>query len=553
MASEVARPSRNDVVLVLAPTGRDTPLTCSILEQRAGVTCAPCADVTELCAKIASDGGVGAVIVAEEALDPGSARRLADTLAAQLPWSDLPLIVLSHSGANDLTQSGVQLSALRQRGNVTVLDRPLRILTLVSAVHSALRARRRQYEVRDLLAQTRTAVRQRDQFLAMLGHELRNPLATIVNAMGVLDAACPAASDEEREHREMVARQTRHLARLVDDLLDVERITTGKITLRLETVELGTLARRAAAAVEPQAHAQRHELGVVAPAEGVWVRGDAIRLEQVVNNLLTNAIKYTPAGGRIAVTVAAADDGGGGARAELRVADNGIGIPRELLPRVFDLFAQAERSLDRSQGGLGIGLTLVRSLVEMHGGSVVAHSEGPDRGTQFVVRLPLLTDAALRAALRAAPRPRDDAPSGGLVTAAASSSPPQRRDGRRVLVIEDHDDARRSLQRLLQLWGHTVHVAADGPAGVTMAASVRPHIALVDIGLPGLDGYEVARRIRAEAGDGVHLIALTGYGQPEDHARSRAAGFDLHLVKPITADRLADTLARCGPSAPVAP
>ena len=542
MASEVARPSRNDVVLVLAPTGRDTPLTCSILEQRAGVTCAPCVDVTEVCAKIASDGGVGAVIVAEEALDPGSARRLADTLAAQLPWSDLPLLVLSNSAPDGMTQSGVQLSALRQRGNVTVLDRPLRILTLVSAVHSALRARRRQYEVRDLLAQTRTAVRQRDQFLAMLGHELRNPLATIVNAMGVLDAACPAGTDEEREHREMVGRQTRHLARLVDDLLDVERITTGKIVLRLETVELGSLARRAAQAVEPQAKAQRHDLSIVATGEGVFVRADAIRLEQVVNNLLTNAIKYTPAGGRIAVNVCATD---GDACAELRVTDNGIGIPRELLPRVFDLFAQAERSLDRSQGGLGIGLTLVRSLVEMHGGTVAAHSDGPDRGTQFVVSLPLLKKAGAAAHVPAPP-PRSATPS----AAPAGSS---RTDGRRVLVIEDHDDARRSLQRLLQLWGHTVHVAADGPAGVTLAASVRPHIALVDIGLPGLDGYEVARRIRAEAGDAVHLIALTGYGQPEDHARSREAGFDLHLVKPITADRLAATLARCDPSAPVAP
>ena len=546
MASELARRSRDDVVLVLAPTGRDTPLTCAILEQRAGMTCEPCADVTELCARVAA-GDVGAAIVAEEAMDPVSARRLMETLAAQMPWSDLPLLILSNSAASaaDVTQGGVPLSALRQRGNVTVLDRPLRIVTLVSAVHSALRARHRQYEVRDLLAQTRAAVRQRDQFLAMLGHELRNPLATIVNAMGVLDAACPATTDEEREYRGMVARQTRHLARLVDDLLDVERITTGKIVLRLETVELGALARRAAQAVEALANAQRHQLSVAAPGAGVLVRGDAIRLEQVVNNLLTNAIKYTPAGGRIDVTVGVAP--GDAARAELRVIDDGIGIARELLPRVFDLFAQAERSLDRAQGGLGIGLTLVRSLVEMHGGSVAAHSEGPDRGTQFVVRLPLLTDAALPAAPA---RARD---ASQAAAPAAAPGPPPRREGRRVLVIEDHDDARRSLQRLLQLWGHTVHVAADGPAGVTLAASVRPHIALVDIGLPGLDGYEVARRIRAEAGDGVHLIALTGYGQPEDHARSRAAGFDLHLVKPITADRLADTLARCGRSTPVAP
>jgi signal transduction histidine kinase/CheY-like chemotaxis protein len=537
MSSE-ARPSRDEVVLVLAPTGRDTPLTCAILTERAGVTCESCRDVAELCERIAA--GAGAAVIAEEALDGGGARRLDDALAGQLPWSDLPLLILSNS--DGLPSNVTQLAGLRQRGNVTVLDRPLRILTLVSAVHSALRARRRQYEVRDLLAQTRTAVRQRDQFLAMLGHELRNPLATIVNAMGVLDVACPVRDETEREHREIIARQTRHLARLVDDLLDVERITTGKITLRLERVDLGALARRAAQAVEGSARAQRHELAVDVPPHPVLVRGDPIRLEQVVNNLLTNAIKYTPPGGRITVGVGLA----GGGQAELRVADNGMGIARELLPRVFDLFAQAERSLDRAQGGLGIGLTLVRSLVDMHGGTVAARSEGPDRGTEFTVRLPLLPAPAGAAAPPAAPA----AARGAAPAASAAARAPA--DGRRVLVVEDHEDARRSLQRLLQLWGHTVHVAADGPAGVSLAAAVRPNIALVDIGLPGLDGYEVARRIRAEAGSGVLLIALTGYGQPEDQARARAAGFDVHLVKPITADRLAQTLERCGKPSSVA-
>src|SRR5687768_6537023 len=241
--SSEGSPSRDEVVLVLAPTGRDAQLTCDILAQRAGVVCEACREAGDLCRRLAA--GAGALVIAEEALDPGAARRLTDALAAQLPWSDLPLLILSSSSA-DVTNNGVQLSALRERGNVTVLDRPLRIVTLVSAVHSALRARHRQYEVRDLLAQTRTAVRQRDQFLAMLGHELRNPLATIANAMGVLDAASPSRDEEERDHRDIIARQTRHLARLVDDLLDVERITSGKITLRLDRVDLAALARRAA-------------------------------------------------------------------------------------------------------------------------------------------------------------------------------------------------------------------------------------------------------------------------------------------------------------------
>src|SRR5688500_2935727 len=428
MASE-ASPSRDEIVLVLAPTGRDTPLTCAILTERAGVTCESCRDVAELCERVAA--GAGAAVIAEEALDGGAARRLDDALAEQLPWSDLPLLLLSNSDGAPST--GAQLAGLRQRGNVTVLDRPRRSLTLVSAVHSALRARRRQYEVRDLLAQTRTAVRQRDQFLAMLGHELRNPLATIVNALGVLDTACPAAGPTEQEHREIIARQTRHLARLVDDLLDVERITTGKITLRLERVDLAALARRAVQAVEGNARAQRHEVVVTAPPHPVCVGGDPIRLEQVVNNLLTNAIKYTPPGGRITVAVGVAD----GDEAELRVRDNGIGITRELLPRVFDLFAQAERSLDRAQGGLGIGLTLVRSLVDMHGGSVAAHSDGADRGTEFTVRLPLSGAPTVAGAGAQPPAPtvaREEPAS--PTTSARAAAPATRPDGRRVLVVE---------------------------------------------------------------------------------------------------------------------
>src|SRR5688500_14966028 len=536
-----AIPSRDEVVLVLAPTGRDTPLTCAILAERAGVTCESCRDVAELCDRIAA--GAGAAVVAEEALDAPSVRRLAEVLAGQPPWSDLPLLVLSNSAG--AVTNFAELAALRQRGNVTVLARPLRIVTLVTAVHSALRARRRQYEVRDLLAQTRTAVRQRDQFLAMLGHELRNPLATIVNAMGVIDATCPAADELEREHREIVARQTRHLARLVDDLLDVERITTGKIALRLDRVELGTLARRAAQAVDGLAGAQRHALVVTTPPHPVVVRGDPIRLEQVVNNLLTNAIKYTPPGGRVDVTV-----GASGGEAELRVSDNGIGIPRELLPRVFDLFAQAERSLDRSQGGLGIGLTLVRSLVEMHGGTVGVRGDGGDRGGECRVALPLADPDAPAEGPSPDVVTRNEVPQLAAATpsSAAAASPSQSNGGLRVLVVEDHDDARRVLQRLLTLWGHTVHVAADGPEGVRVAARVRPQVALVDIGLPGLDGYEVARQIRAGRGEGVQLIALTGYGQPEDQARARAAGFDLHLVKPITPKQLAETLEHCAAS-----
>ena len=513
---------RDELVLVLAPTGRDGPLACNVLHDRAGLTTLTCPDVVDLCRQIGR--GAGAVIVAEEAIDVWSARRLIDTLASQLPWSDLPVIILA-SSQEEMSNgvNGVPLAVLRQRGNVTVLDRPLRIVTLVTTVQAALRARRRQYEVRDLLAETRNAVRQRDQFLAMLGHELRNPLATITNAMSVLDAASPPDGMLENEQREIIRRQTDHLARLVDDLLDVSRITSGKIALQRRPTDLCELAHRAAKAIDGAARKQRHDVVVLTHCEPVYVDADPVRMEQVVNNLLTNAIKYTPAGGKITVSVQP-DDG----HALLRVRDNGMGITPELLPRVFELFTQAERALDRSQGGLGIGLTLVRALVEMHDGQVTVSSDGPGRGSEFVISFPRIAAPQI-----AAPPPRPV-----LATPVGK--------GKRILVIEDQADARRALQRLLQIWGHEVDVAEDGVRGVDAAMQTPPDIALVDVGLPGLDGYEVARRLRTAMGKSVRLVALTGYGQPEDRDRAFDAGFDLHLVKPVDRDQLAAALVGVG-------
>jgi signal transduction histidine kinase/ActR/RegA family two-component response regulator len=531
--------SRDELVLVLAPTGRDGPLCCNVLYDRAGLGTQACRDIDEVCAHIAR--GAGACIIAEEALDVVSARRLIDGLGGQLPWSDLPVIVLAGPedaipivpGNASAGARGVPLAVLRQRGNVTVLDRPLRIVTLVTTVQAALRARRRQYEVRDLLAETRNAVRQRDQFLAMLGHELRNPLATITNAMGVLDVASPPPDEGlETEQREIIRRQTDHLARLVDDLLDVSRITSGKIVLQRKPTDLCELARRAVKAVDGAARKQQHDVDVLTGCESVFVDSDPVRMEQVVNNLLTNAIKYTPAGGSIRVEVDS-DNG----QALLRVRDNGMGIPPELMSRVFDLFTQAERSLDRAQGGLGIGLTLVRALVEMHDGQVSVASEGPGRGSEFTITLPR-TAAPQPAATMARPRKSNGGNGQGV-----------RGDGkgRKILVIEDQADARRALQRLLQLWGHQVDVAEDGVRGVEAAMRNPPELALIDVGLPGLDGYEVARRLRKAMGRSVRLVALTGYGQPEDRERAFDAGFDMHLVKPVDRDQLGDAIVGVPP------
>jgi signal transduction histidine kinase/ActR/RegA family two-component response regulator len=521
--------SRDELVLVLAPTGRDGSLTCSLLEERAHVRCEEVADLGQLCQRMSE--GAGTAVIAEEALEHRSLAQLTEWLRTQPTWSDFPLLILSSTGSSSTNLSRA-LGNLRSFANLALLDRPLRIVTLISSVHAALRARRRQYQVRDLLAETREAVRQRDQFLAMLGHELRNPLATLSNAMNVIDASCPPQNETEAEHREIIHRQLGHLSRLVDDLLDVSRITSGKVVLQRRPLNICELLNRAASAVRGMVTAQGHELTVQCPeGEPIIVEADMVRLEQVFNNLLTNAVKYTPAGGKIAVSVEAPNG-----QVSLRFRDNGIGMTPELLPRVFELFAQADRSLDRAQGGMGIGLTLVRSLVEMHGGHVQAHSEGPGQGSQFTITLPRSRTAAAPTCVDASPP-------------AHSGHDASRR---RILVIEDNPDARRVLKRLLEIWGHEVSEAEDGPRGLQRAIEERPEIALVDVGLPGLDGYNLAQQIRQRLRDSIRLIALTGYGQPEDRERAHASGFDLHLVKPVDRDQLADAIASRPPKSATA-
>jgi PAS domain S-box-containing protein len=354
------------------------------------------------------------------------------------------------------------------------------------------------------------ANRAKDEFLAMLGHELRNPLGAISNAVHVLSRL--GDSEARTMHaRGVIERQVQHLGRLVDDLLDVSRVMTGKIILQLEPLDLADIVRRSLAALAGSEGGRHHSIAVEIMA--AWVDVDPTRMEQVVTNLITNALKYTPPGGAIHVSVRAE-----AGRAVLSVRDTGVGIAPELLSRVFDLFVQGERALDRTQGGLGIGLTLVRRLVELHGGTVEATSAGRGRGSTFTVRLPLASAPAL-------------APS-----SAPSSAPAT---GRRVLVVEDNDDSRAMLRELLGLLGHEVHEAADGATGVARALELAPDVTLVDIGLPGLDGYEVARRIRRDpAGRHLYLVALTGYGLPEDRERAVAAGYDVHLVKPIDPAKL---------------
>ena len=353
--------------------------------------------------------------------------------------------------------------------------------------------------------------REMTEFLAMLSHELRNPLAPIRNAVAILEMDQNAGPGVEWS-RELIGRQVAHLARLVDDLLDVSRITSGKILLTKQVVDLRTVSNEAIEGCDSQATAQSHTLTVSMPPHAVLVHGDQTRLLQVISNLLNNAIKYTPAGGELGLTLINSAD-----QAVLRVTDSGIGLRPDQLERVFDLFAQGERSLARSEGGLGVGLTLVRRLVESHGGNVTAHSEGLGKGSTFEVHMPLADTTVL-------------APGDGTDESVAVTT----RARHRILVVDDNSDALNSMEMLLKLKGHLVQCAGDGASALALMPEFQPELVLLDIGLPGMSGYDVAREIRANRdNDTVVVCATTGYGQNEDRRRSRDAGFDHHLVKPV--------------------
>ena len=358
--------------------------------------------------------------------------------------------------------------------------------------------------------------RLKDEFLAMLSHELRTPLAAISNAVQLLKANTTEPPLREQA-RGIIERKVGHLSHLVDDLLEVSRITTGRVQLRLEQVVMSGIVERAVETVRPLIEERGHKLTISLPPEPVWLHGDAARLEQVAVNLLVNAAKYSDKGGHIWLTVEQDGD-----KAVLRVRDLGDGIPPELLPRIFDLFTQAERSLDRSHGGLGIGLCLVQRLVELHGGTVEATSE-LGKGSEFVVRLPVLVSFT------------PQLPDTEAIPAATA--------GCRVLIVDDDEDTAESLSMLLLASGHEVRMAHDGPAALKAAVDYRPDVMMLDIGLPMLNGFEVAEKLRAQAAfQDTVLVAVTGYGQEKDRKRTKDAGFDYHLVKPAEFSDIQDIL-----------
>ena len=415
-----------------------------------------------------------------------------------------------------------QLNATLQRANEQLASANEQLASANRRLQSEVVERARAEDA------LKEADRRKDEFLAMLAHELRNPLAPIHNALHLM--RMDPSARQQSWSREVIERQLSQLTRLVDDLLDVSRITRGKIALAREPLEVASLIARAVETIQPLLDERGHHFTVEAPAdEPLIVHGDPLRLTQALGNLLGNAAKYTNRGGHIHLTVSRV-----GEEVELRVRDDGVGIPAERLPLIFNLFTQLDSKSDHPQSGLGIGLALVRRLVQMHGGSVTAASDGRNRGSEFIIRLPLLLEAV--------------APLHGKSTAAHEATArdaPATAVRRRILVADDNPDALASLSEVLRLQGHEVFSACNGTLALECAERHLPQVALLDIGMPLLDGYEVARRIRAQPwGAQITLFALTGWGQDPDRRRSREAGFDQHLVKPVDLGTLSELLAR---------
>jgi signal transduction histidine kinase len=493
-------------ILIHAPVGKDARLIAELFG-RAGIACRVCAQPDEVVEELGR--GAGALLVGDEAITPEFLRAIRHFIDHQQGWSDLPVLIMSRREAGT---AGLQHRYL-ELGNVSLLERPAQGVTLVSAAQSALRARRRQYAMREV-------DQRKDEFLAMLGHELRNPLAPIRAASDLLRIP-DLERDRIRQTSEIISRQVRHMTGLIDDLLDLSRVSRGLVTLEASLLDARQIVNNAVEQVRPLIDARRHAVTIQMPSAPAFVHGDQKRLVQILANVLNNAAKYTPEGGEIVVALDVDDD-----TISYTVSDNGIGIAPHMLDQVFDLFAQAERSSDRAQGGLGIGLALVRNLVALHGGRIAAASAGLGQGSRFTITLPRAAEPAAAAA------PGQPAPA--LVQ-------PQ---GLRLLIVDDNEDAGQMLGLYLEAAGYRVTVVQSARAALEVARADPPDACLLDIGLPDMDGNALARELRqlpqlASA----TLVAITGYGQEADRARTASAGFDHHFVKPVDMEALLKVLS----------
>ena len=511
-------------VLIAAPTGCDAEALCRILGE-AGIETTVCATLEELCRHI--EHAAAAAILAEEALTPHSQHLLTDTLLRQPEWSDFPLIVMA-AGSGGHHRGWQLINEVGGGTHAILLQRPVRKFTLLSAVRAAIQSRVRQYQVRDVLVQRkqaedalREADRRKDEFLATLAHELRNPLAPIRHAVEILKLQ-GSLDPTLKATRDIIDRQVQHMVRLIDDLLDISRITRGKLQLRRKAIELAEVLEQALETSRSYVKSAGHELTVSLPPQPVYLDADPVRLAQVFLNLIDNACKYTEKGGSIRLTAERDRTG-----VVVKITDTGIGISPENLPRLFGIFSQVGSPLERSShGGLGIGLWLAQALVEMHGGSIAARSDGPGKGSEFTVWLPVLTETPT-------PQPpQPEYPDSFKATA------------RRILVVDDNRDVVESLAKLLRLRGNEVETAQDGLEAVTAAEHYRPDVVLLDIGMPKLDGYGACRRMREQPwGKGIVIIALTGWGQDFNRRKTEEAGFSAHLVKPVELSALLQLLA----------
>ncbi|MDP2270299.1 MAG: ATP-binding protein [Archangium sp.] len=507
-------------VLVLAPTGRDGELSVRLLGE-AGITAHRCASMQAMIAEMAR--GAAAALVTEEALTPESVPALLHGLHRQPPWSDFPVLVFTSGSARE----DHRLEAwLREIGNVTLIDRPVRIATLISQMRAAQRARARQYEARDVLerlqrqeAQLRASDRAKDQFLATVSHELRTPLTAILGWVQLLVGGRMTGESALTAYK-TIERNARAQAQLVEDLLDVSRVIAGSLRLEVKPFELCAVISLGVESMRPAAQAKGVTLLTIGLDQSVPMVGDAARVQQIVWNLVSNAIKFTPAGGRVEVEVTAKND-----HHRITVRDTGDGIDPGFLPYVFDRFRQEDGSSTRRQGGLGLGLAIVRHLAELHGGTVSAHSDGPGKGATVAIELP---------------DPRS--PVSVELGVAAPHVDPEALRGVRVLVVEDQRDTREMIAVTLERFGAQVITSATVKEAREAVALDVPDLIVSDIAMPGEDGYSFLRMLRA-SGKLVPAVALTALANSSDRRAALHSGFDAHLAKPIDGEQLATTLA----------
>ena len=518
-------------IVVCAPTGKDAAMIAAVLD-RQNLSAQCLSSVREVCEMLPK--GPGALLIAEEALDIPALQLLTESLRKQPSWSDIPVIVLTASGAP--TQANLKNArSIREIGNITLLERPLRTFTLTSTMQSALRSRGRQYEVRGLLSslerakeEAEGASRAKDEFLAVCSHELRTPLTPILGWARLLRAKKNDPASLERG-LEIIERNVKAQGQLIEDLLDISRIVSGKMRLNTAPVELAKVIDAALETVRTAADAKQLRLEACF-TETPIVSGDAGRLQQVVWNLLNNAIKFTPPKGLVQVRLKEK-----GAFAEISVADNGEGMAPEYIPFLFKRFSQADSTSTRSHGGLGLGLSIVRHLIELHGGSVGAHSGGKGQGSEFSVKIPI------------ANAPVEIGDSGPIYRTLPKGDALPYLDGLQVLVVDDEHDSREFIAAALEQWGARVTTAGSAEEALRSIAILKPNVLVSDIGMPVEDGYALIRRLReqpAEYGGRIPAVALTAYARAEDRMRALSEGFQMHVPKPVEPSELATVVAK---------